>query len=274
MAIAELNGTTIWYEQEGAGPAALVLHGGLGIDHTLYRATLGPLAGRLSLVYPDHRGNGRSGRPSLETVTMEQLADDAGALTEHLGLERVVVIGHSYGGFVAQELALRHPDLVSALILVDTTPGQLGSTEDPDADQGPPPPPELIELMSVPPASDDELGVSMRALFDFYLHRLDPIEVEPFLAQTVFDLGAMLRGFEVLAGWSSVDRLHTIATPTLVLAGRHDVFTSWPQAVRIASRISGAELVVFEESGHMPWLDEPDRFFAVISEWLDRTQTA
>jgi proline iminopeptidase len=109
------------------------------------------LAERLTLLYLDHRGNGRSGRPPLDTITMEQLADDAATLAGHLDLDHVMVIGHSYGGFVAQELALRHPELVSALMLVDTTPGQRGVTEDPDADQGPPPPPELAEAMSVLP---------------------------------------------------------------------------------------------------------------------------
>lgn len=271
MATAELNGTSIWYEQEGTGPPCLVLHGGLGVDHTLYQGTITPLGERVRLVYLDHRGNGRSGRPPADTITMEQLADDAAALARHLGLEHVVVLGHSYGGFVAQELTLRYPELVSALILIGTTPGQLGATESPDDDQGPPPPPELAAAMSVIPSTDDELAVGMRDLFRFYLHRLDPAEIEPVLAATIFDVEAMIRGFEVLAGWSAVDRLHAIAAPTLVLAGRHDVFTSWPQSVRIATRIPAAELVVFEDSGHMPWLDEPDRFFDVVVDWLDRT---
>ena len=270
VAIAELNGTSIWYEQEGTGPPCLVLHGGLGVDHTLYQRTLAPLGERLRLVYLDHRGNGRSGRPSVDTITMEQLADDAAALAGHLGLERVVVLGHSYGGFVAQELTLRHPELVSALLLVDTTPGQLGATESPDDDQGPPPAPELVEAMSVIPSSDDELAEGMRDLFRLYLHRRDPSEIEPVLAATIFDVAAMVRGFEVLAGWSAADRLPSITAPTLVLAGRHDPVTSWPQSVRIASRIPGADLVVFEDSGHLPWLDEPDRFYDVVGEWLDR----
>lgn len=271
MPNAELNGTSIWYRREGAGPPCLVLHGGLGVDHTLYQRTLTPLGEHLSLVYMDHRGNGRSGRPPLDTITMEQLADDAAALAEHLNLSKVVVAGHSYGGFVAQELALRHPDLVAGLLLVSTTPGQLGTTESPEDDQGPQPPPEVIAATSVFPTTDEELDASLRELFRFYLHRLDPAEIEPVLDATVCDLSAMVRGFEVLAGWSSVDRLNEISAPTLVMAGRHDVFTSWPQGVRIASRIPGAEMVIFEDSGHMPWLDEPDRFLAVVREWLVRT---
>ena len=245
-----------------------MLHGGLGLDHTLYQATLTPLEQRLRLVYVDHRGNGRSGRPPLETITIEQLADDAAALARHLGDDRVVVIGHSFGGFVAQELALRHPELTTALILVDTTPGQLGATEDRDDEQGPPPPPEVAALDDH--AAVDERGDGRRcaSAMPHYLYRRDPSELDSILDATVFDAAAMARGFEVLAGWSSVDRLSSIVVPTLVLAGRHDVFTSWPQARRIASRLPGAELVIFEDSGHMPWLDEPDRFVEVVDGWL------
>ena len=269
MATADVNGTTIWYDVVGTGPPGLVLHGGLGIDHTLYQETLTPLEQRLRLVYLDHRGNGRSGRPPRDTLTIEQLADDAAALARQLGDERVVVLGHSYGGFVAQELALRHPDVVAALVLIDTTPGQLGATEDPDDEQGPPPPPEVVALLTTAPATNEALADGVRQLMPHYLHRREPAELAVVLDATIFDAAAMVRGFEVLASWSSVDRLSAISAPTLVVAGRHDVFTSWPQARRITSRIAGAHLVIFEDSGHMPWLDEPDRFFDVVNGWLD-----
>jgi proline iminopeptidase len=264
----DVNGATIWYDVVGTGPLGLVLHGGLGFDHALYQATLTPLEQRLRLVYVDHRGNGRSGRPPLDTITIEQLADDAAALARQLSDERVVLIGHSYGGFVAQEVVLRHPDLAAAVILVDTTPGQLGATEDRDHEQGPAPPPEVVALMTTLPSTNEDMVDGVRQLMPYYLHRRDPSELDSILDATVFDAAAMARGFEVLAGWSSVDRLSSIVAPTLVLAGRHDVFTSWPQGRRIASRIPGAELVIFEDSGHMPWLDEPDRFFEVVDGWL------
>lgn len=123
---ALVNGTELFHEVDGDGAPCLVLHGGLGVDHTMYQRTLGPLAPPMQLVYLDHRCNGRSGRPPLITLTMEQLADDAVGLADHLGLDRFHVLGHSYGGFVAQELAIRHPDRVAALLIVATTPGQLG----------------------------------------------------------------------------------------------------------------------------------------------------
>ena len=265
-----VNGTTIWYERDGVGAPCLVLHGGLGVDHTFYRRTLQPLAERLDLVFLDHRGNGRSGRPAIDTITIEQLADDAAAVARELGFEQAVVFGHSYGGFVAQELTLRHPDLVRALMLIDTTPGQLGTGETEDDYRGEPPPPGVMEAFSQLPETDEQMAAGMPAIVPWYLHRANVDEAISLFDQTIYSRDAMVQGFVSLASWSSVDRLPTISVPTLVTAGRHDLFTSAPQADRIADRIPQAERVVFEESGHMPWLDEPNAFFAAVNGWLDR----
>jgi proline iminopeptidase len=263
-----VNGVDLFVARDGSGPPCLVLHGGLGVDHTMYRASLNGLVDGHELIYFDQRGNGRSGRPPLSTMTMEQLADDAAALVGRLDLPPPVVLGHSFGGFVAQELVLRHPASVRALILVDTSPGQLGAGEDPEDGRGADLPAEAAAVLAEPPTDDDALAAGMRRLLPFYLHQRDVAEVAGMMSATVFSRDAMVRGFELLAGWSAVDRLHAITTPTLVIVGRHDVFTSPPQARRIASRIAGARLVEFADSGHFPWLDEPDRFRDVVSEWL------
>src|SRR6266540_5558788 len=156
MSTARLNGTSLYYETVGTGPTCLVMHGGLGLDHTLRHPMLDRLGERLRLAYYDHRGNGRSGRPPLETLTMAQPADDADALAGRLGAGPVLVLGWSYGGIVAQELAVRHPERVAGLVLVGTTPGQLGATERLDDEQGPPPPPELAGLMRSPVVAGDQ----------------------------------------------------------------------------------------------------------------------
>jgi proline iminopeptidase len=266
MEIAAVRGTALAYTTVGTGPTCLLLHGGLGLDHTLYRPAFDQLADRLRLVYFDHRGNGRSGRPSLSTLTMEQFADDANALAEHLSARRVLVIGHSYGGFVAQELALRHPDRVAGLVLVATTPGQLGTAE-PD-EQGTPPPAELAAAMRSTPRTNAEFADLLSALLPWYLHRLPSAAVEPLLRRSILDVAAWTRSMAVLRTWSSVDRLHRIQVPTLLLVGRHDLFCSPAQSRRIVQRIPGAELVVLEHSGHLPWLEEPEPFFTALGAWL------
>ena len=121
-------------------------------------------------------------------------------------------------------------------MLFDTTPGPLGATELVDNVQGPPPPPEIVR---------------------------------PLVESTVVDLAAMQRGFEILAKWSSVDRLGQIRTPTFIGNGRPDMMSSAPQAERIGSGIPGSTVHVFENSGHMPWIDEPDACFETLRSWLD-----
>jgi proline iminopeptidase len=268
MAMAAVNGTEIFHLEVGDGPPLLVLHGGPGFDHTYFRPDFDRLADRYRVIYCDHRHQGRSGRPPIETLTIEQSADDAVALLDHLGVDRAVIAGHSYGGFIAQELALRHPDRVAALLLLSTTPGQLGATDDPDADQGPPPPDGFVEAMSSAPTTDDEFAAMAPKMLPYYLHRITWDDVSPRLADTHYDVAAMVRGMEVLQSWSSVDRLDRITAPTLLLVGRHDVPTSWPQSARIARRIPNSQLVLFEDSGHFPWMEEPDAFWAATHAWL------
>jgi proline iminopeptidase len=265
---ASVGGTRISFEVDGAGPPLLVLHGGLGVDHHVYRATLQPLAEGHTLVFPDHRHNGRSGRPGIETVTMAQLADDAAGLADHLGHERFAVFGHSYGGFIAQELAIRHPDRVTRLVLATTTAGQLGAGErEEETEPGPDMPPQLIAYMATAAAGDAAFEEGMRKAWRYYFHRYDR-SYDQIIDGTVFDAAACVRGFEVLAHWSSVDRLPQVRCPVLLLAGRHDVFASWPQSYRIARHLADASVVVFEHSGHWPWIEEPAACFDAVRGFL------
>ncbi len=158
-----------------------------------------------------------------------------------------------------------------ALILVTTTPGQLGVDEEPSP-EGPPIPDEFAALLATMPTTDDELAAGMAGLASAYLHRAPPEVLTASMADTSFSATAMRRGFEELAAWSSVDRLAAVAIPVLVIAGRHDAFTAWPQAERIATRLPDADVIVFENSAHFPWLDEPDLFFDAITDWLTRRE--
>ena len=101
-----------------------------------------------------------------------------------------------------------------------------------------------------------------------YLHDAPPEMLTSLMTQIVFSATAMRRGFEELAEWSAVDRLHSVDVPTLFIAGRHDAFTAWPQADRIAAKLPDTDVIVFERSGHFPWLEEPDRFFDTVTSWL------
>lgn len=282
MPTVEVNGTTIHYEavtaRSGAQPvdgtyAALVIHGWPGTDHTYLRPGLDALADRVPVVYIDQRGHGRSGRPSPEPITVEQLADDAGELASTLGFERVVAVGHFHGASVAQELALRHPSRVAALVLVAATPGELGSRESlADAFAEPvPTPPEVEILQRVPPGDDDEWAATMRALEKLFFARGET-PVPGLFDHTVFSADAAVRLMQAMSLWTSVDRLPTVEVPTLLVTGAHDVFSPPFQARRIARQVPRPTLKVFEDSGHVPWIEEPQLFTATVVEWLDEVR--
>src|SRR4051812_35701580 len=118
----QVEGTELHYVEQGQGRGLLVMHGGLGLSHGYFRPYLDPLAEQARLVYYDHRGHGRSGRPPLETVTHEQLVQDAEALRRELGLGRMVLMGHSYGGTLALMYALKYQANLAGLTLCTTYP--------------------------------------------------------------------------------------------------------------------------------------------------------
>jgi proline iminopeptidase len=131
--LARVNGAQIFFDVEGMGlapsglgmvanEACFVLHGGPGLDHSYFKPWLSPLAETMQLIYVDHRGTGRSERVPLETCTIEQMADDLEELRKLLGIEKVSLLGNSFGGMWALVYATRYPESVSRLILVTTTP--------------------------------------------------------------------------------------------------------------------------------------------------------
>jgi proline iminopeptidase len=261
MATLQLDDTDLWYEEIGAGPTTCIaLHGGLGLDHTYLRPAWDNLAERTRLVYFDMRGNGRSGRPPLATITMARLADDVDALRSHLGVDRVGLAGHSYGGFVALEYALRHPDALAFLLLVDTAAGQA--------------PAALAEAdVTEPTTTDEEFKQELTDTLSFYFHSFTPEIAEPLLGRTILNGQVGTWSMQQLASWGVHDLLPTIATPTLVAVGRHDKVCPLAASEQIASGIPDAELAVFDNSGHFPWVEEPDVYNATVMEWLSRVAT-
>lgn len=269
MASAGVNGTVLHYEVLGDGPTCLVTHGWLGADHTYLRPGLDGLARHLRLVFYDHRCNGRSGGATPDTLTVEQLADDADALAAHLGAGPVLVLGHHQGASVAQELALRHPGRVAGLILVGGTPGELGRTESlADSLVAPPTPPEVEVLQRVPPGTDEELAATMRALAPFFFHRVGRAGEEAPFERTTFNAEAAVQAMVALGWWSCVDRLADMEVPALVLVGRHDVFLGPHHSERISRHLAGSRLVVLEDGGHLPWVEEPDACVDAVRDWL------
>lgn len=278
MATARINGAELFFVESGHGVPCIFLHGGLGFDHSAYKTTLTPLEDVFRFTYVDQRGNGRSERVPLGTITIPQLAEDVEALRVHLGLDRLALMGHSYGGFVALEYATRYPERLTHLLALDTSPGVFEPTPDELAERGDPSwiTPEvqrgLDAFAGAPPATNEEFAAILPVIAPAYLRSTPPDALAGLLASTILNAEAMVRGFEVLDGWSVVDRLGRISCPALMLCGRYDLFTTPECSKRLASAIPGAELVFLERGGHFPWIEEPEVFFAVVKGWLARNR--
>ncbi|GAC1349241.1 MAG: hypothetical protein NVS4B9_31940 [Ktedonobacteraceae bacterium] len=120
---AQINGNEVFYTIHGQGRPMLLMHGGSGLDHTQFRPWLDTLGDRVQLIYYDQLGQGRTSRPqNYEDIGINTWADEADALRNFLGHDKIILFGFSFGGFIAQEYALRHGAHLDGLILCDTAP--------------------------------------------------------------------------------------------------------------------------------------------------------
>ncbi|SFB58386.1 proline iminopeptidase [Rhizobium sp. NFR07] len=279
------NGTDIYFEIVNSGsamvekpvpkPTVFALHGGLGLDHGYLRPGLDPLADIARIVYVDLRGQGRSGRPSLETCTLEQMADDVVDLAVMLDVERPIILGHSAGGFVAMKAAVRHPELVGGLILAGTVPTLKRSEGEKD-----PADPKLSDRASAEALAAAEryytTPLTPRTVEDFFTH-VRPLYAAQHYVDSVTKLMSlstvefkMLQHFRnnLMPTYDVREALSAVRCPTLVLSGSYD-WVCPPSAGRdIASRIKGSEYVEFTNSGHFFFSEEPQTFQTTASKFL------
>ena len=251
----------------------MMMHGGLGEDHKVFSPWLEPLREQYNVIYYDHRGNGRSGRPPLETLTHENFAKDAEELRKHLGLDKMMLFGHSYGSFLAMEYAIRYPKHLSHLILVGTAPSYefldpcRTRTIERLAEHGLDTPENrlLVDKWILGEFADEDeynvFGKTLKKIYPPHLERSK--EVIRCFETANYTLKHCLLKYDVRDGLGDID------VPTLVMNGRADWDTVVEQAELVHKLISGSDFVVFENSGHEPFADETELFLKVLYEWIE-----
>lgn len=275
-----IHGTDLYFDIDGPslapGPAGLVerptllaLHGGPGFDHGYLKPGLAALRDHAQIIYVDLRGQGRSGRPPIDTCTFEQMADDVAAVCDTLGLAHPFVLGHSAGGFVALHLALRHPAHVGGLILCNTT-----ATMAPQDDGGHAPNlaeragPEIAALAHrffSGDASPERIAEFSERVGPYYGGPAHMDVPEQLLRFSLLAPDVMQYFITKLApAYDLRGSLDRITAPTLVVTGRHD-WVCPPAASRALARsIPGARLVEIAEAGHFSFAEEPAQFLADV----------
>jgi proline iminopeptidase len=273
--LTSVNDTTIFSESLGEGRAMMVLHGGLGFDHTYFRPFLDPLAEQGKVVYVDHRGHGRSGRPPVETLTHERLAADVEELRVKLGLGKMILMGHSYGGFIALEYALRHQDQLAGLVLLCTAPVlDYGDVIMENAKRrGTPEQLAAVDrIFSNQIRTDEDLRTVWAAIAPLYFVKFDPKLAAELDRVGSYSGAACHRAFaDLVPAYNVLPRLGEIRVPTLVISGRQDWITPVAQGgERLHRGIPRSELVVFEQSGHYPFIEEQPAFLSAVKRWVAR----
>lgn len=280
---ARIRDTEIYFDVEGMAlvpdgprmverPTAFLLHGGPGGDHSGFKPGYSPLAERMQLIYVDHRGQGRSARGPKETYTLDNNVDDLEALRQHLGLDKVVVIGVSYGGMVALTYAARYPESVSHLVAVVTTPSYrfLERAKAILAEKGNEEQKRVGDILWAGAFEDEEqLLEYYRIMGPLYSLKFDPEKAVESRARGIRSVDAINEGFGgFLRTYDVTGELHKVTAPTLVIAGRHDWICPVDQSEEIARLIPQADLRIFENSSHSVAADEHDALMDLIKGFI------
>lgn len=180
-------------------------------------------------------------------------------------------MGHSYGGFVALEYALRYPQSLGRLVLIGTSPAFDHGEEVEANARRKGATPEQLEALETTPRDDEEAWWLWKVIEPLYFRDYDAELAERVMGKTVVSNYAGDAGDAILEGWDLIPRLGEISAPTLILVGQDD-FVCPPSRARIMHEgIPNSELVVLEESGHFAHAEEPEAFFEAVRGWLRRT---
>jgi pimeloyl-ACP methyl ester carboxylesterase len=277
-----VNGARIWFDVEGAGlvpdgavmrerPTLVLLHGGPGFDHSYFKPAHSVLTDTAQILYVDHRGNGRSDYSEPACWNLDQWADDLRALFDRLGIVRPVVLGLSFGGFVAQSLAVRHPDIVGRLVLSSTAAQfRLDRCLDTFLRLHGTHAREVAERFWRAPGDAAKVRDYVEVCFPLYNATPRPPEVAK---RSIFN-PAMLNHFFNAGGegfrFDFRSRLSEVKCPTLVLAGDLDPVTPMADSDDIAAALPQS-LVRYERflgAGHGVGTDQPDRYYALLREFM------
>ncbi|MBA4743444.1 MAG: alpha/beta fold hydrolase [Azoarcus sp.] len=263
MQFVRANGLNFCLERRGSGDPVLFL-GGTGWDLRDRPNPLdGPLAKHFEVILFDQRGMGQSDKPDIE-YSMADYAEDALGILDALGLASAHVVGFSFGGMVAQELAIRHPDRVRRLVLAGATSGGAGGSSYP-----------IHEFLDLDPETRARRGLEVMDLaFTPEWQAANPTEAARLIRERMIlaarradDMAletGKRRQLAARAQHDCFERLHRIQAPTLVIAGERDGQAPRELVARLASAIADARMIVVPGAHHTMLGGSPNAYEAMI----------
>lgn len=251
---------TVRAPRNGKAPRkTVVLSHALGCDLTMWDQLANELSADCRVICYDHRGHGSSDAPA-GPYTMADLADDAARMLRELDSGPVVWIGLSMGGMVGQEVALRHPALVAALVIANSTSGYPEEARAMWRQRV-----ETVRAEGVEAIADAVMGryfhdafrAAHAATVERFRRRLTTTGAEGYVACCA-----------AVAGVDTTERLPRIAAPTLVIAGEIDAGTPLPMSETLVQQIPGARLAVLTNASHLSAVEEPGQFAHAVTQFM------
>ena len=273
---AEINGLRLWYKVSGNGPVCVLPTPGWGPSSELYYLKLKPLESMFTMIYLDTRGSGRSDRPDLHAYTMHDFVADIEGLRRHMGVEAMWLMGHSDGGLMILNYASEHSDRVEGMILVDAPAGNTSKSNDRilrmQLRRNEPWFDSAFAAFQRVPATQTEFETNMRSIIPFFFASIENVEKNrDTFEKTTFSFDAQ-RG-RGRSDQSSVDLaafLPGMTIPTLIVVGDDDFICPPPAAEFFHREIVNSKLLVIENAGHFPWLEQPAQFFGDVQAFLPK----
>jgi proline iminopeptidase len=276
------NGATLYYKAIGKGDPIIMIHGGPGMHHGYFLPSILELSKTHQIILYDQRGCGKSISEIIDgnSINIDTFVNDLEVLRKSLSLNKITLLGHSFGGFLAMQYAIKYPKNLSLLILVGAMPAdfngynsfllEFGRRTQKIADEID----SIQKSLKFKEGNPKAVSRFYRIIFETYLYNPEKVNeislvFEPFSAISgfkvydIFDKNLFRSKFDILSD------LKNLSIPTLIIHGDSDPIPL-ETAKRINNAITNSKLVVLKRCGHFPFIEQPERFFSVLEEFLNQ----
>lgn len=278
----KLDDGSLYYTEYGSGTPIIVVHGGPGLDQGYFKPQLLQLAENNRLIFYDQRGSGESLVTKLdeEHLNFETFVADIETLRKSLGLDKFVLLGHSWGGILAMQYAIAHQDHLLALILANSGAGNFKGNElfnkefEANAKDIPGNIQALSNYEAFSKLNKKELSKIHRDVFTIYFYNHDDakdisLDMTVESAQGGYKVREIMSKLYLQPDFNIYPKLKELKVPTLIITGKQDI-NPVSVAQDIHNAIPNSELVVIDKSGHFPYIEQPSQFFGAINEFLKK----
>ncbi len=275
------RGASLYYQSFGKDKPIIVLHGGPGLNHEYLLPNLLKLAGNHRVIFYDQRGSGKSVPTDLDedSINIQQFVNDLEVLRKSLGIEKFILVGHSWGGMLAMQYATKYPDRISAMILMNSLPCTSKGIQEymeeyrkrmKTVDK------EIAAIQSSKEFVSGEprtVASFCRTMFKTYCFNSEDVQKISFNFTSDSTISSLkvtdifLSSFILKPDIDLRPKLRELQIPTLLIHGDFDPIPV-SAAVEISTAIPDSQLVLIERCGHFSYIEKPKEVFEAIDEFL------